>query len=284
MNPSSRCQGITSKGLSCRNDYRCQHHRHANQQHGTTGAGIGHTLNNIIRAAPHRLSLAFQGPRLGSTKRFSTFLHNQGSSEVAKLQVARKPIESGVRRALDTLSRGHFSKVATRLGYEDVYHNYLIFTLKNGAQYTVHKNEIIEERPTTKHDLAGENYSIPVPEHKTLKDMIDTASQSFSGPPGSIDANTHFWQYNPSGDNCQGFVQAVVDANHLKVDDEKARELIKPQDAGALINSLGALARIPKFITDTAATLDRVIHGDGLHHVGSGFRHHSSLFKNMLHK
>jgi hypothetical protein len=248
------------------------------------GRGLRSTLRRVVNFIPHRIGLALQGPRQGSTARFSTFLNNQGSQPIVKLEVARKPIETGVRKALDILSRGHFSKVASKLGYDQVYHNFLLVEMADGKRYVVQKNEVVGERYANDDDFHNERYEIPVPPATTLKSIIDTASGSFNGAPGSDNPNRKFWQYDGKSTNCQAFVQAVVQANHIPVTDQAAQELIKPQDAGALINSLGRLSSIPKIITDAAAIGDRVVFGDGLTKLGAGFRHHSKVFPKMFHK
>lgn len=261
-----QCHGITQKNTRCKNKTNCQHHTQANIE--------GEGLKSFFKGIADRVQVAFQGPRKGATKRFDEFLNNEGTKEITNIQVARQPIKSVAKKLLDVISLGNFSKVAKRLNYEDIYHNYIIVTLADGKQYTVQKNEVVNEHQTTKADLQGERYNIPLNNKRlTLKEMINTAS--------SQDPQK-FYQYNPENTNCQSFVEEVIKKNGFSTPEEKANELILPQDAGKLISSLGVLSSIPKKVTDIAAVADRVIHGDGI--IPRGFSHHSQLFAGMYHR
>jgi len=156
-------------------------------------------------------------------------------------------------------------KKAKELGYDDVLHSYLIVTLTDGSQHVVHKNEVVESRPATQADYRYEHYPIPLPADKTLtlKDLVLTAATTDQGVAASADSQRRFWQYDSRQDNCQAFVKSVVlDSGLVPVDDPRALELLQPQDAGALVDTLKGYAGIPKLVTDTSATLDRFKWGD----------------------
>jgi hypothetical protein len=181
--------------------------------------------------------------------------------------VARKPIESIVERALNSLSGGAFGETKKRLGYDNVYHSYVIATLENGEQYTIHKNETVQSRPTTKHDRSGElsSVNLPVDHEFTIKSLVDTAATSDLGKPATEQSVKDFWMYDPSDRNCQSWSSDIIRDNDLSGGlDEKGRILLEKQDAKSLVDSLGPLRKIPKLVTDVAATADRVIFGDGL--------------------
>jgi hypothetical protein len=207
-----------------------------------------------------------QGPRKTATKRFINFLETEGNQKVVDIQIARKPVESGVKFLMNALSLGRFNKTAKSLGYDDIYHAYTIITLENGRSYVVHKNEVVEEREATPADFKNERYTVPLPKNSTLtlKGMIERASTTDMGVPASKESQQRFWQYDGKEDNCQSFVRQLVQDNDLQITDPKAQELLVPQDGRALIDSLEEYSHYPKFITDVAATLDRGIHGDGI--------------------
>ena len=229
-----------------------------------TGAGLKDILDSITR----RVKVGLQGPRTGPSSRFRTFLDSEsGSQKIVGLAVARKPIESIVERALNSLSGGAFGETKKRLGYDNVYHSYVIATLENGEQFTIHKNETVQSRPTTKHDRSGELSSVNLPaDHEfTIKSLVDTAATSDLGKPATEQSVKDFWMYDPSDRNCQSWSSDIIRDNDLSGGlDEKGRILLEKQDAKSLVDSLGPLRKIPKLVTDVAATADRVIFGDGL--------------------
>lgn len=130
----------------------------------------------------------------------------------------------------------------------------------------VNKNHVIEEREATAADLHNEHNDIPLPaDHDlTIRAIFETAMNTDQGKPSSEESKVKFVQYSGHSDNCQDFTRQMILDNGLEPSNPKAQELLEPQDGKALIGSLGILAPVAQAITDTAATLDRVVHGDGI--------------------
>ena len=237
-----KCSGTTKNGQPCKNGLNCRWHLQNSQK---DGEGIREFVSNAAKKVKEwigpslgqRLAVASQGPREGPTRRFKEFLEGEGSQQVIKLEVCRKPVESGVKAAMNWLSGGRFNKQALALGYDDVLHSYTIVTLANGEKYVVHKNEVIMHRKATDDDYKYEHYEIKLPEDKnlSLKDLVLTAANTDKGQAASADSIKRFYQYDSRSDNCQAFVKAiVVDSGLIPVDDPRALEIIEPQNAGAL--------------------------------------------------
>jgi hypothetical protein len=199
--------------------------------------------------------LALKGPRNGPTKRFQEFLDSKGNQEVEEIRMNRKPVISGVQKALDVLSGGRYSKRKKKLGYDDVYHNYMMVKMKDGKTYRIEKNHVVEANPVDEEEFRrGEKLNATDANNRTLKDIIDTASKR----------DSNFWKYDPKDSNCQVFVNEVVQRNNIQPTSEEGVKMLQPQNSRELINSLGPLRSLPKFITDVAGVADRVIYGDGL--------------------
>ncbi len=196
-------------------------------------------------------------PREKAPKRFTDFLDNEGSKQVIDIKVGRKPVNSGIQKALNLASFGGFNHVKRKLKYDDVYHNYLIVTMSDGQKYKVEKNHVVSKEKADKDD-EKDSYQVglPVDRNITLKELINNASSG---------NEKRFYQYDPSSDNCQKFVEDVVTKNNLTVPDLKTAEVIEPQKAQSLIDSLGALDKVPKLITDVAGAVDHAYYGAGAH-------------------
>jgi hypothetical protein len=185
-------------------------------------------------------------PRKAESERLRKFLDGTGSQEVTKVEIARKPVVSFVTKALDVVSLGKFSKKKKELGYDDIYHNYLLVTLKDGSTYKVEKNHQVESKKASKSDLQGERSNVPLKEGNTLKQMMETASKG----------DNNFWRYDAQNSNCQDFTREVLTRNGLKPDNDPPR-----QDGQALIDTLPLKGTVPKLITDAAAYADKLVYG-----------------------
>ena len=129
--------------------------------------------------------------------------------------------------------------------------------LENGTSYKIEKNHVIEAVPVTNSDYEHESYSIPLKKDISMKQLIDTAATNSGN-------SKRFYQYDGRSDNCQKFVETVIHTNNLQPEELKARELIHPQRADILVDSLGALSYLPKVITDTVAHADHIFYGEGI--------------------
>ena len=274
-----RCGHATRKGTPCQNlSGRCRHHPVLPVvEEGEGLREVLHTLTKPIHNVPWlgpRIKHTLEGPRKIATKRFTKFLETEGNQPIVKLEIARKKIEGPVETALNVLSLGGFNKVKKKLSYDKVYHNYLLATMADGRTFVVHKNHVVESRAANKDDLQNEKYNIALPTDRTLtlKEMFDRALNTDKGEPASEDSKRRLIQYDPSVANCQFFTQEMLGDNGLTPTDPEALKFIEPQNSKALINSLGPLAPVAKFVTDTAATLDRTVHGDGLANINFKLR------------
>lgn len=195
-------------------------------------------------------------PREHATKRFKSFVDEEGSKKIVKVEVGRKPIASGVSAALNVLSLGKLSKVKKELGYDNIYHNYMVVTLDDGRQFKIEKNHIVESSPyNRKKDKKDALYDVPVKGEVNLEQFIQKAEGK----------DKQFWGYDPNSRNCQKFVADMIHNNELTPEDPVTAKAIEPQDSEKLLGTLpSSLQSLPKKVTDLAGTLDRVVHGDGI--------------------
>jgi hypothetical protein len=204
-------------------------------------------------------------------KKVRQILEQVGDNPVLKIQLGRTPVEAVLILFLNLVSSWKFSKKQLELGYDEIYHNYLLITIQNekgpnvlqtmitaaedAISSTVFKLEKAHRVRLMKPVFPTEFvdvYNIPLTPNKTftLNRLITAAS--------NIDK--HFFSYDAANNNmCQTFVENIVDINGLtsNIVDDVTRIALKPQDAKALIATLGSRSDIVKRITDLGGTLDK---------------------------
>lgn len=200
-------------------------------------------------------------------------LEKVGDNTVLKIQLGRTPVEAFLILFLNLISKYKFVKKQVELGYDEIYHNYLLITIQNEKGPAVLQTMIANSEdiiPSTVYKLDKAHrirlmkpeypaefvdiYDIPVTPNKTftLNRLITTASN----------VDKHFYLYDAANNNmCQTFVENIVDINGLtsNIIDEATRIALKPQDARALIATLGSRSDIVKHVTDLGGTLDKLV-------------------------
>jgi hypothetical protein len=162
----------------------------------------------------------------------------------------------GIEKALNVLSLGNFSKVKKKLGYEDVWHQYMIVEYTDGTKKKIERNHIVESHDVSPEDLKNTIVKIPVKQDLTTRQMIDNTLKN--------DTDNNFWKYDYRQSNCQLFVKEIIDSNDLLPDIDTS-QVLQTQDAKRLSESLPPVLRdIPLLVTDTASALDKIAYGRGV--------------------
>ena len=212
-----------------------------NQQ--TFGTGIFDIIKNRIH---------FQ-PRKWPTKRFENFLNENGPKTIVSIKLGKQPIQSATKTVLNWMSLGKFEKMKKQLKYQDVYHNFLVVRLEDGAQWIIERKHVVLARPYKQSMNDPNMVWIPIPCNLTLSELIEKASKD----------DSNFWKYDPEKCNCQTFVRDIVCKNVSVSKD--VEEEIRPQDSRQLLGTLPkGINKIPKLVTDVASVGDRIIFGDGI--------------------
>ena len=265
------CKGTNSKGGPCKRPTKsnyCLSHRHVNLEGGKiTGlpvpadydpnksAGWIKAVRRVakaLRPVVNRVTAPVKGPQTYASDRLTNFLEDQKGKTVVKLQLARKPINSKVKKALDLMSFGRFSKKVKELNYDDAYHQFLLVTLSDGKTYKLEKNEKVEHAPVTKTDYDGEQFDVPLKgKQLNLAQMVETAAGD----------DPRFWKYRAGSDNCQRFTRDIVEKNGLLPEDEAGQKQFELQDAKQMVSTLPP--GIANAVTDVANVAGCIWHGDG---------------------
>jgi hypothetical protein len=238
------CAGQTKQNNRCRNKATdagfCRMHQ---------GKGIFNDGYNFIK---RRAKAIYDGPSDKPSSRLVKYLDST-SSPVVKLEVCRKPIIKPVHKLLDLVSLGGFSRRQKKLGYDSVYHSYLLVTTADGKKVKLEKNHVVESMDAKPSDEENQRFDIPLQGKKlTIRDMIDTASHG---------NESNFYKYKGGSNNCQKFVAEVVERNGLLPQDTQGLAL---QDSHHLISALPGGTHLSNAVTNVAAVADRLLHGDGV--------------------
>ncbi|CAF1458993.1 unnamed protein product [Rotaria magnacalcarata] len=206
--------------------------------------------------------------------RVREILEEVGDELILKIQLGRTPVQEFPLKLLDLLSDSKFTDKQLELGYDELYHNYLLITIENsrGPNVLQHLLENVEQNTTAcivlklekaqrialKYPMLPDEvkdvYDIPLTPNRplTLNRLISTAS--------NVDRN--FYKYDAGENNmCQTFVENIIDINGLMANivDQATLDALKPIDSKALISTLGSRANIVKTATDLGAKFDKLV-------------------------
>lgn len=177
-------------------------------------------------------------------------LNMYGDNKISKITILRKPIQSGVKKFINFVTKGSFESAQKQMNYDEIYHLYVNFTLDNGKVVGIEKNARVNTKlngfpltgisPSNMLEVSGKN--IP------LRQFIEAGEKS---------QGANFYRYNATSYNCQQFINSMMNANGIT-----GTSAFTMQDASKLINSAG-LSKGAKVVTDIAALAERAVLGHG---------------------
>ena len=205
-------------------------------------------LNKTIRIAKHRFHDIKQGIRLDYSPKVEKILERYGNKKVVQIKLKRKPIDQGFKFALDNVF--NLKKEIELKGYDNVFHLAMEYILEDGTRILNEKEEklvidmiINDKKYFNKVMVINLNNK-----NKTLLDYQNNAQQKFG--------NKKFFTYDTSYNNCQYYINYILDANNLKTPqtDEFVLQDIKLPDK---------YNRVIRKLTDIAALGDVILNGNG---------------------
>jgi hypothetical protein len=184
------------------------------------------------------------------------YLQQNGDGVIQNITIQRTPINSMIDKALNLLSFGKFEEAKRKYAYDKLFHlSMVVIYTKNGEMRRVfiEKNEVINMSEAFK--IQKDTQVMPVPFEPgslTLGAMMSKAASAY----GSA-----FFLYDAFTNNCQVFINNVLDANGLNTPQVRA---FIDQDAQTLVKELpGYIAPLAQTLTNVAAVADRVVAGSG---------------------
>jgi hypothetical protein len=155
-------------------------------------------------------------------------------------------VNSVVNGIVNAVSQGKVEENRKNLGYDQIFHLFLVITLKDGYKFLIERNESVN---ISNGDLnRGEQISVPVNKQITLNEFVDKGSAG----------DSDFWKYDPVNRNCQHFCRDMLQKNGMLTPEASTFIL---QDAVKLLESSPQATKFSRGVTDFAQRLHIILHG-----------------------
>lgn len=127
------------------------------------------------------------------------YLAENGDKPISKIEVKRSPIAKPIQKVLNVVSFGRLKKKTEELGYDSIYHLYMVIFFQDQRidPVRIDKNEIVQ---INNGDLSGTDQMtvlIPPNTQLSLNQMFNNAEK--------VVGHT-LWDYSASVNNCQKFI------------------------------------------------------------------------------
>ena len=228
----------------------------------------GGLFNNIVASAKQFFSRAAKtvftkaaeatarAVRMDYPPKVRQYLAQNGTGMIQNITIQRTPINSMIDKALNFLTAGKFEEAKRKYAYDNLFHLSMVCVYSIAGRIErvfIEKNQVINM--TESYNIQKDTEIMPVPYEPgtlTLATMMSTAA-SKAGPA--------FFQYDAFTNNCQMFINTILDANRLNTPAVRA---FVNQDAQALLQELPEfISPLARTLTNVAAAADRVIEGQG---------------------
>ncbi len=151
------------------------------------------------------------------TQKEKSFLNAHGDEVITSISVCRDKVQPAVKTFLNTISFGLLDKVTKKLGYDQLFHLYILI---NG-KYRMEKNETINFGSGSKSSDCVEIDSIP--EDLTISEFVNNGVEKMG--------KNRFFTYSAFKYNCQNFILGLLQSNNIKAPvsfiDQKASEIVE---------------------------------------------------------
>ncbi len=201
-------------------------------------------IKNRVQTAIHKRDGYPPNPR--------QLLEQHGDATITGMSITRAPIASAIPGILNALSLGTFAKRFSRLPYDKLFHLKIDFSLDDGTKISVEKNEVITMTKNYNNSDKTEYRVVSnIPEGITLGKLLDNAENHMG--------KYKYFQYNPSNNNCQDFIMAILNSNDI----QGHKDFVK-QETDSLFKGQHFLSKVALGATNLGASADVLINGKGL--------------------
>lgn len=214
------------------------------------GLGIVSTVKEVAGKVVKRVSDIFQGMRQRASPSIRQWLEKNGEKKIKKIVVGRKPIQSGVEKVANLLSLGKYEANKKSLGYDKMFHLFMIITLDDGSSIKLEKEEV--PKLTISSDAGPDKIEVQKQPNVSMNEFIKNAETKAGG--------TKLWVYDPISQNCQYFVKWCLQGSNLLTPEV---EKFVMQDANKVIEGFSWFQKLGRAATNIANVADVALHGQG---------------------
>lgn len=196
----------------------------------------------------------------GPSPKLSEFFDKHKDQKIVSMKACRIPVNSVITSLLNAISLGHLSRKQKELGYDKLFHLYLIFTLDDGSEWLTEKNEIVQVKPASSINIKnGECKTIgSIPKNLTFRDFLNDAFIYYKNH-YEKKTGINFWEYHPTLSNCQRYVISLI--NGSKLGSPEIEKFVL-QDASTLLPKY--VEKLGFKLTNIAANLRTLIFGGNI--------------------
>lgn len=225
--------------------------RRLGRQIKRTADKVGRVVGNKAKATAQYAQDIVQ-KRQGLPPKVRQYLQQHGDKVVRQITLTRAPVNSLITSAMNMVSLGSFNKKFNRLDYDALFHLKMDLVLDGGVRISLEKNEVINMDLNPRNGDRTETMPISnLPEGLTMETMMDRTKEQMG--------DYRFTNYNPSNNNCQDFIVAVLSSNGISGYDAWVK-----QNTDALFAKDPLLAKISHTLTNAGASANVAINGSGL--------------------
>lgn len=180
---------------------------------------------------------------------FRTILEYNGDKKIKGIVIGRNVLSSKIQSIINAVATDKAKEKLKEQGYDKLFHLFIVVFLEGGTKVRMERNQVLSA--STSVGKVEEQMNFPVNKDITLNDFLEKAHQA---------QGSEFFHYSAQTNNCQDFVLLLLSRNGLLTD--SIRKFVK-QDTAELTKPF--FSKVADVITDTAATVDKAIHGQGMH-------------------
>lgn len=182
-----------------------------------------------------------------------TLIEQNANAKITGIRVCRNPVQAGVSKFMNIISLGGIDKAKAEMGYDNLYHLFLLIGLDNGNSLKFEKNEVVSLKSAKGDPMPHSSMVVPVNKSITFGELVNNVVSKVGAP---------LYLYNARSNNCQLFCINVLQSSGLLTSDmrtfidQKADELMR--------GTPGYVDKIATVATDLGAKVDRLIQGEGV--------------------
>jgi hypothetical protein len=191
---------------------------------------------------------------------YRKFVEQYGTLKIVNFKVCRQPIYSVLEKIGNLVSLGKWNIEKNKLGYDKMFHLFAVLTTENGKEILTEKNEVLSIRLARSNDIGPKTETMNAGNpNMSLGDIVNKTAQR---------QGRQFYTYDGfnvgGGGNCQTYVWGLLTSSGLTT--EALRKFVT-QNATTLLPEF--LKNAARKVTDVAAKVDTVLHGNGMQTGGS---------------